>query len=152
RIVELRSLATKSITRRAKRFWWHLMPGQARKSGQQLSRTTNPDTTSLWLRWSPEARGWWALRDASTEFAGLLPHSISISAKNCGERIPFPRLVSPAAKRGPKAISGRPEVLQSGLQVTTILKAICHSGEPATAARQSEISGRVITSIQPPRS
>ena len=63
-----------------------------------------------------------------------------------------PRLASPAARPGRRAISGRPAAPRSGSRATTIRRPTSPTGAPATAARGWAISGPATTSTRRPPS
>ena len=62
------------------------------------------------------------------------------------------RLANPAARRGPKASSGRPAADRCGSRATTIPKPTWRSGAPATADRGWAINAPATTSTRHPRS
>ena len=71
---------------------------------------------------------------------------------SCGRPTPCPRRASPAARRGRRAISGRPAARRSGSPATTIPRPTSRSGAPATAARGWATSGPATTSTPRRRS
>ena len=74
------------------------------------------------------------------------------TGKDCGGRTRCRRRESRAARRGRRAISGRPAARRSGSPATTTRRPTSPTGAPATAGRGWAISARATTSTRRPRS